>query len=44
MTMNTSLYFNNLTEDEIRQILNVVSVPYLMEPLKKNPDKYLKGK
>lgn len=42
--MNTSLYFNNLTEDEIRQILNVVSVPYLMEPLKKNPDKYLRGK
>lgn len=44
MTMNTSLYFNNLTEEEIRQILNVVSVPYLMEPLKKNPEKYLKGK
>lgn len=44
MTMNTSLYFTNLTEEEIRQILNVVSVPYLMEPLKKNPDKYLKGK
>lgn len=42
--MNTSLYFNNLTEEEIRQILNVVSVPYLMEPLKKNPEKYLKGK
>ena len=42
--MNTSLYFNNLTEEEIRQILNVVSVPYLMEPLKKNPDKYLRGK
>lgn len=42
--MNTSLYFNNLTPDEIRQILNVVSVPYLMEPLKKNPEKYLKGK
>lgn len=42
--MNTSLYFNNLTEEEIRQILNVVSVPYLMEPLKKNPDKYFKGK
>lgn len=44
MYMNTSLYFTNLTEEEIRQILNVVSVPYLMEPLKKNPDKYLKGK
>ena len=42
--MNTSLYFNNLTEEEIRQILNVVSVPYLMEPLKKNPEKYFKGK
>lgn len=42
--MNTSLYFINLSDEEICQILGVVSVPYLMEPLKKQPDKYLLGK
>jgi len=42
--MNTSLYFVNLTEDEICKILEVVSVPYLMEPLKRQPEKYLAGR
>lgn len=41
--MNTSLYFNNLTDEEIIAILNVVSVPYLMEPLVAQADKYLGG-
>lgn len=39
--MNTSLYFKNLTDEEILQILNVISVPCLMEPLKKQPQRYL---
>lgn len=42
--MNTSLYFNNLTDEEILAILSVVSVPYLMEPLVAQADKYLDGK
>lgn len=44
MRMNTSLYFVNLTDEEICKILEVVSVPYLMEPLKHQPDKYLAGR
>ena len=39
--MNTSLYFKNLTDEEILQILNVISVPCLMEPFKKQPQRYL---
>lgn len=42
--MNTSLFFINLSDEEICQILEVVSVPYLMEPIKKQPEKYLAGK
>lgn len=42
--MNTSLYFINLSEDEICKILDVVSVPYLMEPLKRQPERYLAGR
>lgn len=38
--MNTSLYFNNLTDEEILKILDVVSVPYLMTPIQANPDWY----
>lgn len=39
--MNTSLFFTNLSDEEICQILSVVSVPYLMEPIKNQPEKYL---
>ncbi len=42
--MNTSLFFINLSDEEICKILEVVSVPYLMEPLKKQPEKYFAGK
>lgn len=40
MDMNTSLYFKNLTDEELLQILNVISVPCLMEPLKKQAHRY----
>ncbi len=39
--MNTSLHFANLSDEEILRILSVVSVPYLLEPLKEQPEKYL---
>ena len=38
--MNKSLFFTNLTNEEILRILSVVSVPCLMEPLNKQPERY----